>query len=118
MVRTIATRYPLIVAKLSSNGTCRIIRAMMKPNQSYTVFLEATTRHGLDAPPFYHPLDVHRNKMLQELSKCDTVHLFVFKLAITIVFWLIPIVRNKGRMEQSEHLIQPYLRVRKREYEC
>ena len=58
MKRTIATRYLLTVTKFPCNATCWIIRTMTKPNQRYIVFLEATTRHGLDALPFYHPLDI------------------------------------------------------------
>ena len=96
MVRTNATRYPLTVIKLPHNAKCRIIKAMKKPNQGDKVFLETTTSHGLNAPPFYHPLDVCRSKTLQEFSKHGRLQLL--ELAILIMLQLVPIECGKWRM--------------------
>ena len=68
-------------------------------------------------PPFYHPLDVHNNEMLQKFSKLGKIHLFVLDLAIMIMLQLILIGWNEGRMNQFEFLIQPYLRKRKIKHE-
>ena len=58
MERTIATRNPLIVIKLSCYVASRLVRTKEKPIQRYIIPFETTARHGLDAPPFYHPLDI------------------------------------------------------------
>ena len=70
--------------KLSCSVAGRIVRTVVRPNQRYTILLETTTRHGLDASPFYHPLDIRGNKMLKEFSKFGRIHLFVFELAVMI----------------------------------
>ena len=56
--------------------------------------------------------------MLQEFRDLGGVNLFVFDLAITVVFWLILTRRDNGKIKQLELLIQPYLRERKRKHEC
>ena len=56
--------------------------------------------------------------MLQKFNELDRIDIFVFKLAITVVLWFIPIKWNKGRMNQLEFLVQPYLGERKRKHEC
>ena len=105
-----------MVTKLPHNATCRIIRATTKPNQGDKVFLETTTSHGLNAPPFYHPLDVCRSKTLQEFSKHGRLQLL--ELAILIMLQLVLIECDKWRMNYFDLPIQPYLSERKRKREC
>ena len=62
-----------------------MVRIVAKPNQRYKILLETTTRHGLDAPPFYHPLDIRGSKTIQELNKLGRIHLFVFEIVISIM---------------------------------
>ena len=95
----------MTVTELPHNATCRIVRAGVKPNQRYTVFVKTTARHGLDVPPFYHLLDIQISKMLQELSKLGGIHLFIFELAIMVVLWLILTRRNNGRIKQFKLLV-------------
>ena len=55
--------------------------------------------------------------MLQEFGDLGKVNLFVFDLAIIVVFWLILTRGNYRRIKQSEPLIQLYLREGKRKHE-
>ena len=118
MEGTITIRNPLMITKLRCNMTCGIVRAMMKPNQRNRVLLKTTSRHGLNAPPFHHPLNAYGRKMLQEFGEFGRINLFVFELAIMVMLWLIPTKRDNGRIKQLEPLIQPYLREGKGKHEC
>ena len=108
----------MTIFKLPCNTTHGIIRATAKPQQRNTVLLETTARHGLDAPLSHHPLNTQGREMLQEFSELGRVYLFVFKLAIMIVFWLILTKRDNRRIKQLKLLIQSHLRERKRNNEC
>ena len=110
MERNIAIRNPLTVIKLSCYVAGRIVRIVEKPIQRYIIPFETTIGHGLDAPPFYHPLDIRGSKILHEFNKLGRIHLFVFELVIMIMLWLILTRSNNGRIKQSEPLIQLYLR--------
>ena len=108
----------MIVIKLSCYVASRLVRTKEKPIQRYIIPFETTARHGLDAPLSHHPLNTQGREMLQEFSELGRVYLFVFKLAIMIVFWLILTKRDNRRIKQLKLLIQSHLRERKRNNEC
>ena len=54
---------------------------------------------------------------LQELSELSRVYLFVCKLTVMIMLWLILTMRDRGRLKQSNLLILPYLKEKGEKWE-
>ena len=54
MKDAIIIRNTLVVAKLSCNMTCGVVRATMKPNQRTVVVFENAVDHACNVPPFHY----------------------------------------------------------------